>query len=107
MSYRDFKSGLQSANDYLDTKHHISGTKSAGTDALRGVFQAEYSFTLRELLCGLLSGNGLKLPNVQLCLHTNIAALLNIPNIQGELNDALNDLQGSLEQFMDLSLIHI
>ena len=101
MSYRDFKAGLQSANDYLDTKHHISGTQSAGTDALRGVFQAEYSFTLRELLCGLLSGNGLKLPNVQLCLHTNIAALLNIPNIQGELNDALNDLQGHLESFMD------
>tara|TARA_B100001094_G_scaffold259111_1_gene259178 strand:+ start:1214 stop:3742 length:2529 start_codon:yes stop_codon:yes gene_type:complete len=101
MSYRDFSAGLQNANDYLDTKHHISGTQSAGTDALRGVFQAEYSFTLRELLCGLLSGNGLKLPNVQLCLHTNIAALLNIPNIQGELNDALNDLQGHLESFMD------
>ena len=101
MSYKDFTNGLSSANDYLDTRHHLSGTKGLGTDALRGVVSAEYSFTLRELLCGLLAGNGLKLPNVQLCLHTNIAALLNIPNIQGELNDALNELQGSLESFMD------
>ena len=101
MSYKDFTNGLSSANDYLDTRHHLSGTQGLGTDALRGVVSAEYSFTLRELLCGLLAGNGLKLPNVQLCLHTNIAALLGIPNIQGELNDALNELQGRLESFMD------
>ena len=101
MSFKDFKAGLQSANDYLDTKHHLSGTKASGTDAFRGVISAEYSFTLRELLCGLLAGNGVKLPNVQLCLHTNIAALLNLPNIQGELADALNELQSGVEQFMD------
>tara|TARA_X000001036_G_scaffold438354_1_gene485943 strand:- start:1374 stop:3926 length:2553 start_codon:yes stop_codon:yes gene_type:complete len=101
MSFKDFKNGLQSANDYLDTKHHISGTQAGGTDALRGVVSAEYSFTLRELLCGLLAGNGLKLPNVQICLHSNIGALLNLPNLQSELNDALNELQGELEKFMD------
>jgi hypothetical protein len=101
MSFKDFKAGLQSANDYLDTRHHLSGTKASGTDAFRGVVSAEYSFTLRELLCGLLSGNGVKLPNVQLCLHTNIAALLNLPNIQGDLRDALNELQDGVEAFMD------
>ena len=68
MSFTDFKQGLQAASDYLDTKHHISGTRGVGSDALRGVVSAEYSFTLRELLCGLLAGNGVKLPNVQLCL---------------------------------------
>ncbi len=101
MSFKDFKGGLQSANDYLDTRHHLSGTKAAGTDALRGVVSAEYSFTLRELLCGLLAGNGLKLPNVQLCLHSNIGALLGIEGLQGELQDALSELQGDLEKFMD------
>mgnify|MGYP001223771512 CR=1 FL=1 len=101
MSFKDFKGGLQSANDYLDTKHHLSGTNAAGTDALRGVVSAEYSFTLRELLCGLLAGNGLKLPNVQLCLHSNIGALLGIQGLQSELNDALTELQGDLEKFMD------
>ena len=101
MSFTDFKAGLQSANDYLDAKHHISGTTGLGSDGFRVVVPAEYSFTLRELLCGLLSGNGVKLPNVQLCLHTNIAALLNLPNIQGELSDALNELQAGVEDFMD------
>ena len=73
---------------------------------LKAVVQAEYSFTLRELLCGLLAGNGLKLPNVQLCLHSNIGALLGIEGIQGELEDALNELQKGMEQFMDpLNLI--
>lgn len=101
MSYTDFKAGLQNANDYLDARHHISGTTAAGDDALRIVGKAEYSFTLREILCGILSGNGIKLPNIQLCLHANIAALLGIPNLQAELYGALNDLQGSLEEFMD------
>lgn len=101
MPFRDFSQGLQNANEYLDTRHHISGTQAAGSDALRGVVSAEYSFTLRELLCGLLAGNGLKLPNVQLCLHSNIGALLGIQGLQSELNDALTELQGNLESFMD------
>ena len=101
MSFRDFKAGLQNANDYLDTRHHISGTEAVGSDSFRAVVQAEYSFTLRELLCGLLAGNGLKLPNVQLCLHSNIGALLGIEGLQGELVDALNELQKGMEDFMD------
>ena len=39
-TFRDFKAGLSSANDYLDTKHHITGTQAAGTDALRSVVSA-------------------------------------------------------------------
>lgn len=101
MSFKDFASGLQNANDYLDARHHISGTLAAGEDAARIVTQAQYSFTLRELLCQALSGNGIKLPNVQLCLHANIQELLKLPNIQGEIADALNNLLGSVESFMD------
>ena len=101
MSFTDFKNGLQDVNDYLDARHHISGTTGSQNDVFRTVVQAEYSFTLRELLCGLLSGNGLKLPNVQLCLYSNINSLLNIPGLQNELQDALNQLKGNMEQFMD------
>ena len=101
MSYKDFPQGLTDLNQYLDARHHISGTTGSGTDALKIVASAEYSFTLRELLCGLLSGGGLKLPNIQLCMHTNIAALLNIPGLQSDLKDALNELQQGVEQFMD------
>lgn len=101
MSFTDFKNGLQDVNDYLDARHHVSGSTGSENDVFRTVVQAEYSFTLRELLCGLLSGNGLKLPNVQLCLYSNINSLLNIPGLQGELQDALNQLKGGMEQFMD------
>lgn len=99
--YTDFKTGLENANAYLDARHHISGTTATGNDALRVVASAEYSFTLRELLCGILSGNGLKLPNIQICLHANIQALLGIPNLQAELYDALSQLDGAFQEFMD------
>ena len=101
MSFKDFPSGLSDLNEYLDARHHISGTTGSGTDSLKIVASAEYSFTLRELLCGLLSGGGLKLPNIQICMHTNIAELLKIPSLQGELKDALNELQQGMEQLMD------
>ena len=101
MSFKDFPSGLSDLNEYLDARHHVSGTTGSGTDSLKIVASAEYSFTLRELLCGLLSGGGLKLPNIQICMHTNIAELLKIPSLQGELKDALNELQQGMEQLMD------
>lgn len=97
----DFKAGLENASDYLDAKHHIGGTVAQGNDALRIVGTAEYSFTLRELLCGMLAGGGFKLPNLQICLHANINALLGIPNLQAELSAALGQLQAGLESFMD------
>ena len=101
MSFKDFPNGLNDLNEYLDARHHISGTTGSGIDSLKVVASAEYSFTLRELLCGMLSGNGLKLPNVQLCMHANINSLLGIPGLQSELHDALTDLVGGIEQFMD------
>jgi hypothetical protein len=97
----DFKAGLQNASDYLDGRHHLGGTFAQGTDALRIVGTAEYSFTLRELLCSILAGNGFKLPNLQICLHANINELLGIPNLQAELAGILGQLQAGLESFMD------
>jgi hypothetical protein len=99
--FTDFTAGLENANDYLDARHNISGTFASGNDALRVVSSAQYSFTLRELLCGVLSGNGFKLPNIQICLHANIQALLGIPNLQAELRDALQQLDGAFQEFMD------
>ncbi len=101
VDFTDFKNGLQDANEYLDTKHHLSGTSALGNSNLRAVAQAEYSFTLRELLCGVLGGNGIKLPNIQICMSANINALLGIPNLQAELFDALTQLDGAMNDFMD------
>ena len=101
VDYTDFKNGLQDANQYLDARHHLSGTTALGNNNLNIVARAEYSFTLRELLCGILSGNGIKLPNLQICLSANIKALLGIPQLQGELFDALSQLDNALNDFMD------
>ena len=36
------------------------------------------SMSLREIICSLLAGNGIKLPNLQLCLKINLGRLLGI-----------------------------
>lgn len=100
--FTDFKSGLQSANDYLDGKHHLSGKVSVGTDAAKLAISAEYSFTMRELMCGMMSGNGIKLPNLQIGLNCSLSALLANPiNMQQEVYDAIEKVQDSLNDFMD------
>jgi hypothetical protein len=104
VEYTDFKAGLQNVNNYLDGKHHLNGQVSVGSDAARLVASAEYSFTMRELMCSVLSGNGVKLPNLQVGLDISIGSLLNLPelpNIQQEIVDALSQVQGALGDFMD------
>lgn len=102
MSFKDFKSGLQNVNEYLDGKHHLSGTISAGVDGARIVGVAEYSFTMRELMCGMLSGNGIKLPNLQIGLNCSLEALLQAPlDMQSEVFAALDQVHGALNDFMD------
>ena len=46
VDYTDFKNGLQDANQYLDARHHLSGTTALGNNNLNIVARAEYSFTL-------------------------------------------------------------
>ena len=50
---------------------------SATVDPTGKVTTTELYFTMRELICSLLAGNGLKLPNVQICLKANLGRLLN------------------------------
>ncbi len=100
-SFTDFQAGLGNVNDYLNGRNTITGTVSVGSDALRLVGAAQYSFTLKELMCSIISGNGIKLPNLQVALQLNIQSLLSLPNLQDELADALNRLLGGLENFMN------
>ena len=99
----DFAGGLADANEYLNRT--VSVPTSATVDPLTGkVTTTESSFTMRELICSLLAGNGLKLPNVQICLKANLGRLLNNAGInwQGGLADlytALNEAEAALEEF--------
>jgi len=99
-TFTDFQAGLQNANDYLDATQFGGGI---GIDAgpVKIIASAEYSFTLRELICGLLSGSGFKLPNLQICMYANIQELLGLPNLQAALYSALDKLAGALQSFMD------
>ena len=98
----DFAGGLADANEYLNRT--VSVPTSATVDPLTGkVTTTESSFTMRELICSLLAGNGLKLPNVQICLKANLGRLLNNAGInwQGGLADlytAPNE-EKALEEF--------
>ena len=99
----DFPGGLADANEYLNRT--VSVPTSTTVDATTGtITQTESSFTMRELICSLLAGNGLKLPNVQICLKANLGRLLNNAGVnwQGGLADlytALNEAEQALEEF--------
>lgn len=102
-SYTDFEQ-LENFNDYVSARHHITGTVALGDDAARIVASAEYSFTIKELVCGLMSGNGLKMPNLQVGLHCQLSALLLeelVANMQQPVYDAINQVRDSVEDFMD------
>jgi len=102
VDYTDFSSGINSADDYLDGKHHLSGKVSVGTNANKIAIGAEYSFTMRELLCGMLSGNGVKLPNLQLGLSCSLQSLIQNPvNMQQDVYDAIEKVEDALNDFMD------
>jgi hypothetical protein len=106
-TYSDFTSGLQDFNDYLDTHHHIQEEIVAGSqDTGRAIVKAEYSYTMRELLCGLLAGKGLKLPNIQMCLSANLRGLIGMDGITGALQSALNNAQQAVDQFLDHTSIN-
>jgi hypothetical protein len=91
---------FQSAADYLNTTS-LTVPTAIDVDLGAGTVSASTtSFSLKELICALLAGNGIKLPNLQICLHINIGRLLNIQGITGPLYNALAEAEAALEQFI-------
>ncbi len=101
MASTDFPNGLASVNEYLDTRHHTN-TEIQGQfgENAKVVIKSEADFSLREIICNLLAGRGIKLPNIQVCLSVNLKAILGVPGIQAELLDALNELDSEFDKFM-------
>ena len=58
------------------------------------------SMSLREIICSLLAGNGIKLPNLQLCLKINLGRLLGISGVPPELYKALAEAEAALDEFI-------
>lgn len=101
MSFTDFPNGLD-ANVYLSPQHHANtGLRGSTADISRFVIKAEFDDILREIICSLLAGRGLKLPNIQICISLNLAELLGISALQATLSAALQRLSDSFTSFLD------
>jgi hypothetical protein len=96
----DIDNIINSANGYLDSTVDIPS--SVTFDDTGTVTATTSSYSLREIICALMSGSGIKLPNFQMCLEINIGRLIPmIPLALGDLRDALIDAHMALDSFID------
>lgn len=96
--------GLQRVNDYLDTRHYAQVDIDKNLDGVGNiVISAGYDFSFKEMLCSLLAGQGLKLPNIQICISLNLQALVGplIGQIQSALAGALQSLNNAFNSFLE------
>jgi len=104
MAFTDFPNGLGGAADYLSannsTRAELTGSVA---DIGRLVVSAELDFNLKEIICSLLAGRGLKLPNIQICISLNLKELLGtiFGQVQQVLYDALASLDAAFDRFLD------
>jgi hypothetical protein len=107
MAFTDFPNGIQSANDYLSANNSVNAQLSGSVaDIGRLTVSASFDFNLKEIICSLLAGRGLKLPNIQICISLNLKALLPglfaaIDGIQDALYAALDSLDAAFDKFLD------
>jgi hypothetical protein len=91
---------FETAANYLkntDVDLVTSVTVDAGTGEVE---TTTTSMSLREIICSLLAGNGIKLPNLQLCLKINLGRLLGISGVPPELYKALAEAEAALDEFI-------
>lgn len=90
----EFIEGIKSASDYLNNTN-VGIPTSVSADPLAGTINVtQTQFQLKELVCALLAGNGIKLPNIQMCLKINLEGLL------GAIPDAMNALKAAFLRAM-------
>ena len=96
----DFVNGLQNASDYIN-RTTIELPTSVTADLNSGTIAATTTgFSLKELICSLLAGNGIKLPNLQICLKINIGRLLGLSGLTDKLRNALSAAEAALDRFI-------
>jgi len=102
MAIEDFKNGLQNANDYLNrtTVDIPTGVTGNITDSGTGLNVSTTSYSMKELICNLLGGNGINLPNLQICLKINIARALNMPGLPNDIRNALAGAEEAMDEFI-------
>ena len=102
MSVGDFKDGLEDFNDYINGTKVDIPTGQVDVDVNDGTITAQtQSYSLKEIICSLLAGNGIRLPNLQICLKVNLGRLIpEIPDALADLRGALEDAEKALDDFI-------
>jgi hypothetical protein len=102
MSVGDFKDGLEDFNDYINGTKVDIPTGQVDVDVNDGTITAQtQAYSLKEIICSLLAGNGIKLPNLQICLKVNLGRLIpEIPEALADLRGALEDAEKALDDFI-------
>ena len=96
----DFPQGVTDVNEYLDRKVSIP-TSVTVDDQGNTVVTSETTYTVREIICSILAGNGIKLPNIQICLKINLQRLLpEIPEAYEELRAEIQEAIDAMEEFI-------
>jgi len=97
----DFVGGVKDASEYLNgTSIDVpTGKVTVGSD---GTLTAQtQSYSLKEIICMLLAGNGVKLPNLQICLKINLGRLIpEIPAGLADLKAALEEAEAAMDEFI-------
>lgn len=104
MSFTDFPNGIADVNDYLSAQNSVRAELTGSVaDISRLVVSAEFDFSLKEIICSLLAGRGLLLPNLQICISLNLKELLGnfVGQIQDTLYQALQGLDEAFDRFND------
>jgi len=102
MSVGDFKDGLEDFNDYINGTKVDIPTGQVDVDVNDGTITAQtQAYSLKEIICSLLAGNGIRLPNLQICLKVNLGRLIpEIPDALADLRGALEDAEKALDDFI-------
>lgn len=101
--YTDFEGGLDGPEDYTSTQNAADpDLEGSVADIERFIIPAGIENTLKEIICGLAGGGGLKLPNKQICINHAINSLLGqISGIASQaLQGAVGALAGAFQNFM-------
>jgi hypothetical protein len=98
----DFVDGVKDASEYLNATKVDIPTGQVVVDAKTGTVTAQtHSYSLKEIICMLLAGNGIKLPNLQICLKVNLGRLIPaIPEGLEDLQEALEEAEKALDDFI-------
>ena len=98
----DFVEGIKDASDYINGTSVDIPTGKVTVNANDGSITAQtQAYSLKEIICSLLAGNGIKLPNLQICLKINLGRL--IPEIPAGLEDLkakLEEAEAALDEFI-------